>query len=48
MSIKVTIVIKEIVTLLTVMVFLTSVDLHVLLKVNRIIEGLSTLGFISV
>ena len=38
MSIKVTLVIEEFVTLLTVMVFLTSVDLHVLLKVNRIIE----------
>ncbi len=43
MCIKVTIVSKEFVTLLVVMGFLTSVYLHVLLKVTRILEGLSTL-----
>ena len=42
MCIKVTIVSEEFVTLLVVMGFLTSVDLHVLLKVTRILEGLST------
>ena len=43
MCIKVTIVSEEFVTLLVVMGFLTSVYLHVLLKVTRILEGLSTL-----
>ncbi len=43
MCIKVTIVSEEFVTLLVVMRFLTSVDLHVLLKVTRILEGFSTL-----
>ena len=42
MCIKVTIVGEEFVTLLVVMGFLTSVDLHVLLKVTRILQGLST------
>ena len=43
MCIKVTRIGDGFVTLLAMMGFLTSVDLHVLLKLSRSLEGLSTL-----